>query len=392
MVASVSATSTPAQGALPAQQGKSSSRTIMESGRSTSAVVEQGRLDKQDAKLLSIARDGVLGEFSEDFLEDVEGLLQLGNSLEDAVAKAKDDQRTEKITRIEQRIEALKERLKFASPSQARALIRELKQLGQDFKLAAQSLSDGGSKAVAGQTAAGSSITLSASSSSSSLSGASATAVLAEGDLAVETANALLGLPAGSDPMADTASVSTAQTSGSATAQGQSVEGEGDGSQAETQAQLLLQVREAIATYNSTQVTVKAYGSAYDGSASKQADYDKLRELEKQIDLLAEQIGALADKDDEEQRKELEAAKREMDEGREALNDFRSAQLEAQGIPGVEGSAGGIANLFTGLNGSQGAETGMPAGTSGVSVSINQTAISFSSTSVSVVLQTDVTV
>ncbi|MEH0070657.1 hypothetical protein V6L77_10540 [Pannonibacter sp. Pt2-lr] len=151
-------------------------------------------------------------------------------------------------------------------------------------------------------------------------------------------------------------------------------------------------MREAIATYNSTQVTVKAYGSAYDGSARKQADYDKLRELEKQIDLLAEQIGALADKDDEEQRKELEAAKREMDEGREALNEFRTDQLEAQGMPGVEGSAGGVANLFTGLNGSQGAETGVPAGTSGVSVSINQTAISFSSTSVSLVLQTDVTV
>ncbi|WP_430514077.1 hypothetical protein [Pannonibacter phragmitetus] len=373
-------------------QTRSQSMTVMEQKGATSSNVAQGRLDKQDAKLLSIAKNGVLGEFSEEFLEGVEELLQLGNSLEDAVAKAKDDQRTDKIARIEQRIEALKERLKFASPAQAKALIRELKQLGQDFKLAAQSLSDGGSKTAAGQPGAGSSITLSASSSSSSLSDASATAVLAEGELAVETANALLGLPAGSDPMANNASVSTAQASGGASAQGQSAEGEAAGSQEETQAQLLLQVREAIATYNSTQVTVKAYGSAYDGSARKQADYDKLRDLEKQIDLLAEQIGALSDRDDEEQRKELEAAKREMDEGRDALNEFRTAQLEAQGMPGVEGSAGGIANLFTGLNGSQGAETGMPAGTSGVSVSINKTAISFASTSVSVVLQTDVKV
>ncbi|MEH0070658.1 hypothetical protein V6L77_10545 [Pannonibacter sp. Pt2-lr] len=149
-------------------QTRPQSTTIMEQRSGTSSNVAQGRLDKQDAKLLSIARDGVLGEFSEDFLEDVEGLLQLGNSLEDAVAKAKDDQRADKIARIEQRIEALKERLKFASPAQAKALIRELKQLGQDFKLAAQSLSDGGSKAAAGQSAAGSSITLSASSSSAS--------------------------------------------------------------------------------------------------------------------------------------------------------------------------------------------------------------------------------
>ncbi|MEH0075744.1 hypothetical protein V6L76_13945 [Pannonibacter sp. Pt2] len=371
-------------------QTRPQSTTIMEQRSGTSSNVAQGRLDKQDAKLLSIARDGVLGEFSEDFLEDVEGLLQLGNSLEDAVAKAKDDQRADKIARIEQRIEALKERLKFASPAQAKALIRELKQLGQDFKLAAQSLSDGGSKAAAGQSAAGSSITLSASSSSASLSDASASAVLAEGEVAIETANALLGLPAGSDPTADKAS-SAASASGGANPQASGAEETGEGAES-TSARLLLEVREAIATYNSTQVTVKAYGSAYDGSARKQADYDKLRELEKQIDLLAEQIGALADKDDEEQRKELEAAKREMDEGREALNEFRTDQLEAQGMPGVEGSAGGVANLFTGLNGSQGAETGVPAGTSGVSVSINQTAISFSSTSVSLVLQTDVTV
>lgn len=384
----------------PAQtrpQARPQSTTLMETRSGTASSVSQGRLDRQDAKLLSIARTGVLGDFSEDFLKGVEDMLKLGNSLEDAVAKAKDDQRSEKIARIEQRVEALKEQLKFASPSQAKALIRELKQLGQEFKLAAQSLSEGGSKAAAGQAASGSSITLSASSSSASLSEASATAVLAEGDVAIETANALLGLPAGSDPAANKAAASSTapaspKAAASARAQGQSVGGEAEGSKAETQAQLLLQVREAIATYNSTQVTVKAHGSAYDGSARKQADYDKLRDLEKQIDLLSGRIEALADRDDAEQRKELATAKQEMEEGRNALNEFRTAQLEAQGMPGVEGSAGGIANLFTGLNGSQGAETGMPAGTSGVSVSINKTAISFASTSVSVVLQTDVKV
>ena len=59
-------------------------------------------------------------------------------------------------------------------------------------------------------------------------------------------------------------------------------------------------------------------------------------------------------------------------------------------MPGVEGSAGGIANLFPGMG--TPADSAMPAGTVGVSVSINTTAVSLSSTSVSLVLQTDVTV
>ena len=408
MLASLAATASPAAGLSQRAPSRPQSMTIMEQKGGTSSNVAQGRLDKQDAKLLSIAKDGILGEFSEEFLKEVEGSLQLGNSLQDAMAKAKDDQRADKIARLQQRIDALKERLKFASPAQAKALIRELKKLGQDFKLAAQSLSDGGSKAVAGQATAGSSITLSASSS----------AVLLEGSAALEVASVLTGKPieqsASAKAQSGTAAATgkpaeqadaasgqdapaTDKTSGPAAA-GQQAAGEGSGedsgeesgAEQEPSARLLLEVREAIASYNSTQVTVKAYGSAYDGSARKQADYDKLRDMEKQIDLLAKQIEGLADKNDREERKELAKAKREIEEGRKALNEFRASQLQEQGIPGVEGSAGGIANLFPGMG--TPADSAMPAGTVGVSVSINTTAVSLSSTSVSLVLQTDVTV
>ncbi len=395
-------------------QTRPQSTTIMEQKGATSSNVAQGRLDKQDAKLLSIAKNGVLGEFSEDFLKEVEDSLQLGNSLQDAMAKAKDDQRAEKIARLQQRIDALKERLKFASPAQAKALIRELKKLGQDFKLAAQSLSEGGSKAAAGQATAGSSITLSASSSEASYSEASASAVLLEGSAALEVASVLTGKPIEQSASAKAQSGTGAaaakpakqaeaapgqeapaadKTTGSAAAGAQvggEEAGEAAGAEQEPSARLLLEVREAIATYNSTHVTVKAYGNAYDGSARKQADYDKLRDMEKQIDLLSKQIEGLANKNDREERKELAKAKREIEEGRDALNDFRTEQLQEQGMPGVEGSAGGIANLFPGMG--KPADSAMPAGTVGVSVSINKTAVSLSSTSVSLVLQTDVTV
>lgn len=418
MLASLAATASPAAGLSQRAPSRPQSMTIMEQKGGTSSNVAQGRLDKQDAKLLSIAKDGILGEFSEEFLKEVEGSLQLGNSLQDAMAKAKDDQRADKIARLQQRIDALKERLKFASPAQAKALIRELKKLGQDFKLAAQSLSDGGSKAVAGQATAGSSITLSASSSEASYSEASASAVLLEGSAALEVASVLTGKPieqsASAKAQSGTAAATgkpaeqadaasgqdapaTDKTSGHAAAGQQAAgedsaedSGEESGAEQEPSARLLLEVREAIASYNSTQVTVKAYGSAYDGSARKQADYDKLRDMEKQIDLLAKQIEGLADKNDREERKELAKAKREIEEGRKALNEFRASQLQEQGMPGVEGSAGGIANLFPGLG--TPADSAMPAGTVGVSVSINTTAVSLSSTSVSLVLQTDVTV
>ena len=88
-----------------------------------------------------------------DFLKDLEESVQVASSLKHAVESQKDSERGQKISRLKERIEQLKERLKYATPEQARALAQELKRLGKEFKLAAGSLSDGGSTTQAVGTA-----------------------------------------------------------------------------------------------------------------------------------------------------------------------------------------------------------------------------------------------
>ncbi len=52
--------------------------------------------------------------------------------------------RKQKIEMVQKRIERLKEMLRFATPEQAKRLLKELKQISKEFKSASQDLKSAG--------------------------------------------------------------------------------------------------------------------------------------------------------------------------------------------------------------------------------------------------------
>ena len=70
--------------------------------------------------------------------------VELNNSLSRSVESNKDALRSQKISKAKERIERLKEMLRFATPEQAKRLLKELKQVAKEFKSASQDLKSAG--------------------------------------------------------------------------------------------------------------------------------------------------------------------------------------------------------------------------------------------------------
>ncbi len=329
------------------------------------------------------AQDAVVKQLSE--------AKQVGDTLKNSASQSDNNKRADKIAQIEQKIESLKQRLKFATPAQARALIRELKELGKEFKEAAQSLSGGGgvSAAMAGATA----ISVTAAAGTAGAAGSAATGAQAAGPaatLAVQGTEGAAGAAVSQAQAADAgaAQTQTAQTTqptqaqpdaggeGEAAAstsagsqQGTSEAGDADGTAAAGTAggdedegkALALQtsMREAIAGYTAAKPAAQekaerkqAADQAAADAAIKAGHHDKLSKLKKEIDVIAKQIEALADKDDPEQRRELEKAKRELAEGQKALDGYALERLRNSEIAGGgDGEADADADAETGAGG-----------------------------------------
>lgn len=79
--------------------------------------------------------------------------VELSNQVAKSVEQTRDSARSEKVSRIKQRIEQLKELLRFATPEQAKRMLRELKQISREFKAAAKELGAAGGQ-MAGQATA----------------------------------------------------------------------------------------------------------------------------------------------------------------------------------------------------------------------------------------------
>ncbi|WP_430514076.1 hypothetical protein [Pannonibacter phragmitetus] len=328
--------------------------------------------------------DGVVKQLSE--------AKQASDTLKNSASQSDNNKRADKIAQIEQKIESLKQRLKFATPAQARALIRELKELGKEFKEAAQSLSSGGggasaamtgataipvtaaagTSAVAGATGAGGTgaqtAGVGANSAAQSAAGGTGAAVSqAQGadagaaqTQANQTSNAQPAVDAGGEGDATASATGETQQASSetddadATAGAEAIAGNEDDGKA-----LALQtsMREAIAGYTAAKPSdqdkaerKQAADRAAADAAIKSGDHDKLSKLKKEIDLIAKQIEALADKDDPEQRRELEKAKRELAEGQKALDGYVLERLRNSELAGggedeadAEAGTGGIA-------------------------------------------------
>lgn len=305
-------------------------------------------------KLMSFAEDGPFKNLSSDFLKDMEKSLEVGNMLQQAADSMEDNQRQDSIEKLKKRIAELKERLKFATPEQAKALLRELKQIGKEFKAAAQSLSGsgGGAGQLTGTNALTSSSQISASSQTQALGVQTTEAVLqatpeAQKDGSLEAAiETLLGhdldpadlevLAAGFAQLEHLAG----KTSGRNSSTDEDGNGEestsGDGSGEDPAADATgesqevvaatIAVREVIAAYTSTSKSLTrkdAASAGYDGTAIRRAQAEELREISKQIKAIADQIKRLMDKDDREQKDDLKKALSDLEKGNDALDKFQ---------------------------------------------------------------------
>lgn len=125
--------------------------------------------------------------------EEYENAVSIGRGLKKAADSMQDGMRGEKISRLKQRIERLKEMLKFATPEQARKLIKELKSISKEFKAVAKDLGEA------------------ASSLSSIASGAVPTPSANTADAVPVTPGGDASAPPGSTQPADDAGIATGQ-------------------------------------------------------------------------------------------------------------------------------------------------------------------------------------
>lgn len=307
-------------------------------------------------KLMSYAEDGPFKDLSSDFLKDMEKDLEVGNMLQQAADSMEDSQRSDKINKLKTRITELKERLKFATPQQAKALLRELKQISKEFKLAAQSLSGGSGSAAltAGTGTVATSSQVSATSQTETLNVQSTEAVLEATPETLEdgsleaTLETLLGhdldpadlevLAAGFAQLEQLAGEASAQTSEEdesksseeSTDEDETAISADEAGESQEMLAATIAVREVIAAYTSTSQALNKQestdGTGYDGSTVRRAQAEELRKIGKEIKELAEQIKALMDRDDRDQKEDMKKALSDLQKGNDALDKF---QLES---------------------------------------------------------------
>ncbi len=305
--------------------GQNRSETLIESLRAAAET------------LLSASRDEASKGKADDFLKDLEESVQVASSLKDAAESQKDSERGQKISRLKERIEQLKERLKYATPEQARALAQELKRLGKEFKLAAASLSDGGSATQAVGAA-------SLAQLSAAVPAGGETALNAAGPAATGALTATEGTPdittARREPVAPaTVEPDPSGSEGQTTAAGVQDDGQA-GASSEAQSG----DRESSSDNQALDAAIHAYTSAiasaqgqggYDGNSVKKKQAEELRKIEQDLKAIAARIKALAKRDDEDAKKELKAAEKELRKGSEELDKFQRQQQSANGAAQV---------------------------------------------------------
>jgi|GEM_PF-3528531 len=77
---------------------------------------------------------------ADEIVEDFKDAVDLNSTLSRAVKDGADTEREMRIERIAQKIKALKEKIRFATPEQAKRMLQELQQISKEFKTASVEL------------------------------------------------------------------------------------------------------------------------------------------------------------------------------------------------------------------------------------------------------------
>jgi len=261
--------------------------------------------------------------------ETYKDAVELSGNLARSAQSAKDGARGQRISKIKQKIEQLKEMLRYATPEQAKRLIKQLKQISKEFKTAAADFHEAGaslSSANAGTSLAASAGIVSAVAATGGpgeTTQSLASSALASGIAQVSAdpqANASPApqLPPASSPAAtnEAAAAQAEQEAPTPPEDEDETEGGGDWRQ---------DLQTAIQSYVSRHEDSNRSERASKASALKE-EGETLREIAREIKLLAKRLKSLAkqddegDKDDKDAKKDLRDILENVEKGLKKLN------------------------------------------------------------------------
>ncbi|MEP1931565.1 MAG: hypothetical protein ABJJ37_09840 [Roseibium sp.] len=241
-------------------------------------------------------------------INDYKDAVDLNSSLSKSMENSKDAMRQERIARIEERIKQLKEMLRFASPEQAKRMLKELKQVSKEFSAAAKDLSKAGNNAG---------------------TGAPNPAVEASTNIVTSVIDSTFGTSqTNASPLNPTTTAETlssasveANATSTATAKGYNASGEPtDPNKPLTAAQQKEELKSDIYAYADRQAeaTKAHFDSRIDGMRD---EHENLRKISEELKNLAGQLENLADKDDKDTKKTIKDIWNDIKKGVKHLND-----------------------------------------------------------------------
>ncbi|MEM9632736.1 MAG: hypothetical protein AAGA50_15505 [Pseudomonadota bacterium] len=262
-------------------------------------------------------------EAAKSLFESYKEAADLSSSLSRSVKDNQDTMRKQRVERIQQRIKQLKEMLRFATPEQAKRMLKELKQISKEFKTAAQDLNKAGQGQ--GPGALSSTNASSANAVSSVIEAATGTGALAE----TQSVTSINAATLQSEVTSSTASLESPYQ-----AEVESHSGNQDG-QSPGAASSSLPSDEDENTNKDTgpfdvRTAVQAYTDRLNESdsahrqnrtARMQKEHEELGKIAAEIKLLADRLESLAKKDDEEAEEDLKDVRDDLKDGLEKLND-----------------------------------------------------------------------
>lgn len=282
----------------------------------TPATKSAARLSAAGTLVQSIAKSG--DEDAEDkaksLFDAFKESIELGNGLERAAQDSQDAMRKQKIELMAKRIEQLKELLRFATPEQAKRMLKELKQLSREFKSVSQELgksSEGLAPATSG----------SALQSTSFASSVTATANLAESS------------PSNAGPTHATTPTPPEYTPATDPSSRQGTFSE----DADAQPAWQIELSEAISSYTQTQLDSEQTHSVARRQRLQQ-DKEDLGKIASSMKQLADALERLAKDDDKASRKDLKDIRANLEDG---LDELKGADLSG-GNSLIPGSLTGV--------------------------------------------------
>ena len=274
------------------------------------------RLSAAGTLVQAIARSGA--EDAEDkaksLFETFKDSVDLGNGLERAAKDGQDALRKQKIELMAKRIEQLKELLRFATPEQAKRMLKELKQISREFKSVSKELgtsSEGLASPASGSAFQTTSSTVTANAATTSATHPSA---ISETQTLRDTSRTVA--PPSSSAGPDAANSATSSETGQPPA-------------------WQTELSSAISSYTQSQLDSEQIHDATRQDKLRQ-DKEDLGKIASSMKQLADALERLAKDDDKSVRKDLKDIRANLEDG---LEELRKTDLTGSRITGQTTSA-----------------------------------------------------